>query len=240
MPRQLVVLSVDGVHSTKEIPMATNLAAQAGTQPTTRSEARPLGQLLPGAAGLLYAGVQLTGGITAAVYRGISTVPDDRLNFPFSGSLATATSLTWGLTQALFVVTLFGFARSGAVGASRPGRIGAWLALVGGIVFVAAHAVSVIFRDARVDDPAGLGAITLFSIASLLTAIGFIVAGVAVARAGRWTAWRRYPVLAVGVWMLCMLPLQFTSLLPLSVAVYAATITAFAVALLAQPERGKE
>jgi hypothetical protein len=83
-------------------------------------------------------------------------------------------------------------------------------------------------------------AITLFSIASLLTAIGFIVAGVAVARAGRWTAWRRYPVLAVGAWMLCMLPLQFTSLLPLSVAVYAATITAFAVALLAQPERGME
>jgi hypothetical protein len=141
-PGQLVVPSVDGVHLKKEIPMATDLAAQAGTQPTTRSEARPLGQLLPGAAGLLYAGVQLEGGITAAVYRGISTVPDDRLSFPFSGSLATATSLTWGLTQALFLVTLLGFARSGAVGASRPGRIGTWLALVGGIVFVAAHAVS--------------------------------------------------------------------------------------------------
>ena len=106
-------------------------------------------------------------------------------------------------------------------------------------MFFAAHAVSVIFRDARVDDPAGLGAITLFAIATVLTAIGFIVAGVAVARAGRWTAWRRYPVLAVGVWMLCMLPLQFTSLLPLSVAVYPATITAFAVALLAQPERAR-
>lgn len=100
--------------------MATNLAAQAGTQPTTRSEARPLGQLLPGAAGLLYAGVQLEGGITAAVYRGISTVPDDRLSFPFSGSLAITTSLTWGLTQALFVVTLLGFARSGAVERADP------------------------------------------------------------------------------------------------------------------------
>jgi hypothetical protein len=87
-PGQLVVPSVDGVHLKKEIPMATDLAAQAGTQPTTRSEARPLGQLLPGAAGLLYAGVQLEGGITAAVYRGISTVPDDRLSFPFSGSPA--------------------------------------------------------------------------------------------------------------------------------------------------------
>ncbi len=216
--------------------MTTNLGAPAADQATTRSKARALGQLLPGAAGLLYAGVQLDGGITAAAYRGISTVPDDRLNFPYSGSLATATSLTWGLTQALFVVTLLAFARSGAVGASRPGRIGAWLALVGGIVFVAAHAVSVIFRDAHLDDPAGLAAITLFSIATVLTAVGFIVAGVAVARAGRWTAWRRYSALAVGVWVLCMLPLQFTSLLPLAVAVYAATITAFAIALLAEPE----
>ncbi len=70
--------------------MTTHLAAAAGTQPPTRSEARPLGQLLPGAAGLLYAGIQLDGGIIAAAYRGTSTVPDDRLNFPFSGSLATS------------------------------------------------------------------------------------------------------------------------------------------------------
>ncbi len=48
------------------------------------------------------------------------------------------------------------------------------------------------------------------------------------------------PVLAVGVWMLCMLPLQFTSLLPLSVAVYAATVAACGVALLAQPEDLKQ
>ena len=39
--------------------------------------------------------------------------------------------------------------------------------------------------------------------------------------------------------MLCMLPLQFTPLLPLTVAIYAATVAAFAVALLAEPERRK-
>jgi hypothetical protein len=119
--------------------MTTNLAAPATGQPTARSAARAVGQLLPGAAGLLYAGVNLDGGITTAVYRGISTVPDDRLNSPFSGSLATATSLTWGLSQAVFVLTLLGFARSRAVATSRPGRIGAWLAVAGGIVFVAAQ-----------------------------------------------------------------------------------------------------
>jgi hypothetical protein len=216
--------------------MTINLAAPAANQPATRPLARTVGQLLPGAAALLYAGVQFAGGITAATFRNISAVPDDRLNFPFSGSLATATSLTWGLSQALFVVTLVGFARSGAVGASRAGRIGAWLAVVGGVVFVAAHAVSVIFRDARVHDPGGAGAIALFAIATVLTALGFITAGVAVVRAGRWTSWRRFTVLAVGIWMICMLPAQFTSLLPLSVAVYAVTVAAFAIALLAEPE----
>jgi hypothetical protein len=216
--------------------MTINLTASVADQPTTRSVARTVGQLLPGAAGLLYAGVQLDGGITAAVYRGISTVPDDRLNFPFAGSLATATSLTWGLSQALFVVTLLGFARSGAVGASRLGRIGALLAVVGGIVFVAAHAVSAIFRDARLNDPAGVGAVSLFTIATIVTAVGFISAGVAVARAGRWTGWRRFSALAVGVWLLCLLPLQFTPLLPLSVGVYAGIVAVFAIALLAEPE----
>ena len=39
--------------------------------------------------------------------------------------------------------------------------------------------------------------------------------------------------LPVGI-MLRMLPLQFASLLPLTVAVYAATIAVFAVALLAE------
>jgi hypothetical protein len=220
--------------------MTTNLAAPASDGATARSGARSLGELLPGALGLLYAGVQLDGGIIAAAYRGISTVPDDRLNFPFAGSLATATSLTFGLSQALFVVTLLAFARSGAVGASRAGRIGAQLAVVGGIVFVGAHAVSVIFRDDRLDDPAGLTAITLFSMGTLLIAVGFIVAGVAVVRAGQWTSWRRYPVLAVGIWTLCLLPLQFTPLLPLSVAVYAATVAAFSVALLAESEGGQQ
>jgi hypothetical protein len=70
----------------------------------------------------------------------------------------------------------------------------------------------------------------------VLTAIGFILAGVAVARAGRWTGWRRYTVVAVGVWMLCMVPMQFTPLLPLSVVIYAATIAAFSIALLAEPD----
>ena len=209
--------------------MSINLATPAAV---TRSAPT---RLLPGAVGLLFAGIQLDAGILANAFRGVSTVPDDRLSAPFSGTLATTTSLMWGLAQLLFVGTLVAFARGGAFGTGRTGRLGAWLAVVGGGVFVIAHTVSLIFRDAVTDDPAGVTAVSLFAVASLLTAVGFIVAGVAVARAGRWTGWRRYTALAVGVWMLCMIPLQFTALLPLTVAVYAATIAAFSAALLADP-----
>ena len=215
--------------------MTLDLDARSGGQATSPIAAPDMRRLLAGAAALIYAGVQLDGGITAAAYRSISTVPDDRLNFPFSGSLATATTLTWGLSQVMFVLTLVAFARSGAVGESRPGRIGTRLAVAGGAVFVAAHAVSLVFRDARSADPAGVTAMALFGVGSVLTAIGFLMAGAAVVRSGRWTSWRRYSVLAVGVWMLCMVPLQLTSLLALSVAIYAVLIAAFAVALLAEP-----
>lgn len=214
-----------------------DLDPRSGTRVTSPAAGTHTLRLLAGAAGLIYAGVQLDGGITAAAYRQISAVPDDRLNFPFAGSLATATTLTWGLSQVMFVFTLVLLARSGAVGISRPGRVGAWLSVAGGVVFVTAHAVSLVFRDARTDDPAGVTALALFGGASLLTAVGFLLAGAAVVRAGRWTSWRRYTVLAVGVWMVCMVPLQFTFLLPVSVTVYAATVAALAVAILAEPTR---
>lgn len=198
--------------------------------------ARSLSALLPGAAALLYAGVQLDGGFAAAAYRTGSTVPDDRLNFPFSGAFATVTSLTWGTSQAIFLAALVALVGHRALDGKRAGRAGALLAVLGGILYVIAHGVSVLFRDALLSDPGGIVAVTLFAIATVLTAAGFVIAGVVIARAGVWSGWRRYPVLAIGIWMLCMLPLQFTALLPLAVAVYAATVIVFGLALLADQE----
>ena len=215
------------------------MITQLTAQPVARHHlpVRRTAQVLPAAAGLLYAGVQLEGGILAAVYRGISTVPTDRLNFPFSGELATATSLVWGTTQALFVLTLLAFARTDAFGPSRSGRIGARLAVAGGMVFTAAHAVSAIFRNANVSDVAGTTAIALFLIGSLCIAGGFILAGIAVRRSGVWTSWRRSAPLVVGVWTVCLVPLQLTPLLPVAVTVYALVIAAFSVALLCEDPR---
>ena len=75
--------------------------------------------LLAGAVTVLYGGIQLDGGIVTQASRGASPVADDRLTFPWDGASAVATTLTWGLSQLLFVVALVLFARSGATG---PGR----------------------------------------------------------------------------------------------------------------------
>ena len=114
--------------------------------------------VLPGAAALLYAGVQLDAGIVVASLRSTSTVPDDRLNFPLSGNLATTAEIVWGLSQLAFLVALAAFRRSPSLAASRSGRTGATLAFVGGWLFLGGHVVCLIFRDALMSDTPGVTA----------------------------------------------------------------------------------
>lgn len=191
---------------------------------------------LPGAAALLYAGVQLDAGVVVASLRSTSTVPDNRLNFPLSGNPATTAEIVWGLSQIAFLIALAAFRRIPALAASRSGRIGATLAFVGGWLFLGGHLVCLIFRDALTSDAAGMTASSLFGIGSALIAAGFITAGVALLRGGQWTSWRRLTPLAVGLWMLVMIPLQFTTLLQVAVAIHAATVGAFAVAMLQESD----
>lgn len=214
--------------------MTTDLIT-AGPGARSAPSPRSLRLLVPGACAVLFAGVQLQAGVVTVAYRQVSPVPLDTLNFPYAGSMAAAMSLCWGLAQALFVISLVAFARCGATGRSRLGRLGSVLLILGGAVFVAAQLLSALLRDARMDDPSAGVAVMLFAVGSLLTALGFVCAGVAVLRARRWTSWRRFTPLGVGAAMVCLVPLQFTSLLALGVTLYAVTVLGFGVALLAEP-----
>lgn len=190
--------------------------------------------MLPGAAALMYAGIQIDGGVVVSAMRSTSTVPENRLNFPLSGSLATTAEIVWGLSQVAFLIALVGFRRRPAVASSRAGRIGALLAIVGGLLFLGGHAVCLLFPDALVSDAAGETGVSLFGVGSVFIAVGFLVSGVAVLLSGAWTGWRRLTPLAVGGWMVVMIPLQFTGLLQAAVAVHALTVGAFAVAMLVE------
>jgi hypothetical protein len=203
---------------------------------STPIRVRPLKAVLPGAAALVYAGVQVDAGVVVASLRATSTVPDDRLNFPLSGNLATTAEIVWGLSQLAFLIALAAFRRTPALAASRSGRLGATLAFVGGWLFLGGHLVCLIFRDAVMSDAAGVTATALFGVGSVLIAAGFIAAGTAVLRGDQWSGWRRLTPLAVGGWMLVMIPLQFTGLLQAAVAVHAVTIGAFGVAMLQESD----
>lgn len=202
----------------------------------TPTEMPPVGVASPVAssAGLMMViagAVQGDGAILTAAYRGDSPVSDDRLSFPWDGATAVTTSSVWGLTQVLIVLGLVAFARSGIAG-GRSGRVGAWAAVAGAVLYVAAHALSLVAYDGAVDDPAAIGVFTLFGIGTVLTAVGLCFAGAATVRSGPWLGWRRFVPLALGGWMVVMTPLQFTPLLPVAVGVYAALVIAFGVALL--------
>jgi hypothetical protein len=206
------------------------------TTPSAPARVRSLAAILPGAAAVLYAGIQLDGGVVVAALRSTSTVPDNRLNFPLSGSTATTAEIVWGFSQIAFLVALAGFRRRPTLASSRTGRVGAMLALLGGLLFLGGHAVCLTFPDALVSDAAGVTAASLFAVGSVLIALGFLVAGTAVLRGGMWSGWRRLTPLAVGAWMAVMIPLQFTGMLQAAVALHALTVGALGLAMLAESE----
>jgi hypothetical protein len=67
----------------------------------------------------------------------------------------------------------------------------------------------------------------------LLSAVGFLLLGVATLRARVWSDWRRYTPLVTGIWtsILVVLPLAIPNALPGCVAIYGACLLAMALAL---------
>ncbi len=189
--------------------------------------------LVPGLLTIVAAAVQGDGALITAAHRGSSTVSDEQLAFPWAGSTAVTTSLIWGATQVLLVIGLVAFARSGAA-AGRSGRVGGRLAVVGAGVYVLAHGLSVVGYDAALDDPIAVGVIACFGVGTVLSAVGLLLAGAATRRSGVWSGWRRSAPLFLGVWMVAMIPLQFTPALPVAVGVYAVALVALGVAMLVE------
>lgn len=117
---------------------------------------------------------------------------------------------------------------------AEAGRVGGRLAVAGALLYVVAHALSLVAYDAPLDDPISVVVLSCFGIGigTLLTAVGLIMAGTTAVRSRVWSGWRRYTPLVLGVWMVAIIPLQFTAALPVAVGVYAAATMSFGVALL--------
>lgn len=176
-------------------------------------------------------GILLDGAILTSAYRGSSTAADDTLAFPWEGATAVASSFSWGLAQVLMLVGLVALARSDAR-ASRSERAGSRLAVAGGAAYVIAHGVSIIGHDAATDDAVAILAMSLFGIGTVALAVGLLLAGWSSRHDLRWASWARWAPLALGAWMVVMIPLQFTPALAVAVGGYAVLVIAFGASLI--------
>lgn len=103
------------------------------------------------------------------------------------------------LNHLLLIVGAAGLAQSGAAGRGRLAGAGLWLTLLGLAVLTLAETIWAMSGEDA--------AVPFYSIGTLGTMLGLILAGVAVLRAGRWGGWRRYTVLATGLFIpLVLLP----------------------------------
>lgn len=201
-----------------------------------RRDDRVPSSIRPGVLVVIAGTVFADGAFLTAAYRGSSTVPDDRLSYPWTGATAVTTSAVWGAAQLLLTIGLITFARSDAV-RSRWGQRGAWAAVTGSALYVAGHLASIVFHDANMDDPGAVLALTCFGVGTVLIALGMLVAAREVRRTGVWQGWARNVPLALGAWMVAMMPLQFTPALVFAVGVYSALTIALGVAMIEQPNQ---
>ena len=203
-------------------------------RPTSPSQRRPMPLhrfLVPGLLIVIAGAVQGDGALITAAYRTASPVSDEQLSFPWDGATAITTSLIWGITQVMLVIGFVAFTRSGAA-PTKAGQVGARLAVAGALLYVVAHSLSLAGYDAAINDPIAVVVVSCFGVGTLLTATGLIMAGTATLRSGVWSSWRRYTPLALGAWMVAMMPLQFTAALPVAVGVYAVAAMAFGLAMI--------
>ena len=176
----------------------------------------------------------LGGLVVQGVVQPATTVSDKLWSYPWSSSALVPISI-FGPLHVLVFIGLLGFARSGLSGRSRAARVGVILALAGTALLFVGELASIPIRSQQVDDTGATIVGAIFGIGTLLTAVGFLAAGIATLQARLWSDWRRFTPLAVGLWSTALVWLSFTKALPTSVAGYGLCLLALAVALYTQP-----
>jgi len=181
------------------------------------------------------AATTLGGIVVQGIVQPATTVPDHRWSYPWSSGALVPVSILWASLHVLVFVGLLGFARSGVAGHTRSARLGTTLALVGTALLFVGELASIPIRDQRTDDTGAVIVGALFALAILLTAVGFLAAGIATVQARLWQGWRRFTPLTAGIVTLALLGVNVTKALPTGVAIYGLCLVALGVALYTQP-----
>lgn len=177
----------------------------------------------------------ISGIVVQSIVQPSTDVSDEMWSYPWTSGALVPVSLAYAVFFALAFVGVLGFARSGVAGPGRGARIGTVVALAGTALFCASELLSIPVADQRLDESGARLVAACFGVGNLLSAIGFIVAGLATVRARRWDGWRRFVPLATGSWLVVLLGLVATPALAIGAGIYGLFLTALGVALRTQP-----
>lgn len=140
------------------------------------------------------AGAVVTGSIP-------TSVPTTNMSYPYSPTVYSITQILWAVLQLLMFLGTLGLARSGAVGTSRLGQIGVWIAAVGMAAIVPCVAGFAFIASETTDSSAAIALNAVVGVASNLAGLGFVLAGIAVLRARHWQGWHRFVPLLCGLYV---------------------------------------
>lgn len=150
-------------------------------------------------AGLLCIAGAATGVLGAAVLAlAPPAVGTDRYSYPLTPAGHVTIQLLFAANHLLLLGGVAGLARSGAAGSGRAGRAGLWTAAAGWILLTLCELRGAMLADSPYPAPATDVLDAAYGISTILIGTGLVAAGVAVARAGVWSGWRRWVTLACG------------------------------------------
>lgn len=172
------------------------------------------------------------GAIATQIVQASTSVSDQLWRYPWSNRTAVINWAVWGSMETLVLLGVLALRHSGVAGSGRAARIGLPLSALGTALIIVGHFASIPVRNQSVHDAGAQLVGGIFGVGTVLSALGFLLAGWATMRAGVWRDWRRVVPLAIGVVTVALIGLQFTNALPTAVAVYSLGFAALGVALM--------
>lgn len=141
----------------------------------------------------------------------VPVVPLDQTSYPLEPNMFAIVESILVVFHITTFVLVLAFARSGLAGSSRIAKVSLAIALVGLGAHVFAEAGYAVAANTAIDDPLPTALSAVFGIATILVAIGMVVAGIATLRAHVWVGWGRFTPLAFGVMTVILIALIFSN-----------------------------
>ena len=134
----------------------------------------------------------------AAMQPDVST---DRFSYP-QGAGEYATIQVWFVIQHLaLLLGLLALSWAGIVPATRLGRFGYVGSVASMLALAVMEAIAISARDVAVDSTTAVVVGSLYGVVSVAIGVSLVALGVAIGHAGVWQDWRRWLVLATGVYV---------------------------------------